>query len=321
MKTALESLRRGLAAVALAAVSVGATAQAVSRIIVPFGAGGARELPARAIQGELSKAMSENWIIDYRQGAGGAIGTAYVDRATPDGKTLLMAASSHFVTAAMGAQPPYDPIKDFVPVANIGKQSYVLLVSADLPVKDTAEFIQYVKAHPGKLNYNSAGIASSTHLAMAYFVHSAGLDMQHIPYKSTAEAANEVIGGRGQAVFMPTAGLSAYLQNPRLRVLGVSSARRSTLLPQLPTLAETGLPGYVFESWFGLLAPKGTPPARVEAINAAVNKVVAQKAVADRLHNFGIETAPLSVADFDKVFLADHDLMYRIVRDSGIRRE
>lgn len=321
MKRFLAHLRRGLAALALTAVSAAATAQAVSRIIVPFGAGGARELPARAIQTELSQAMGENWIIDYRQGAGGAIGTAYVDRAAPDGKTLLMAASSHFVTAAMGAQPAYDPIRDFVPVANIGKQSYVLLVGADVPAKNLAEFVRYAKAHPGKLNYNSAGIASSTHLAMAYLMHTAGIDLAHIPYKSTAEAANEVIGGRGQTVFMPTAGLSAYLQNPKLRVLGISSARRSTLLPQLPTLAESGLPGYVFESWFGLLAPHGTPPARVEAINAAVNKVVAQKAVADRLHNFGIETAPLSVADFDKLFLADHDLMARIVHDSGIQRQ
>jgi tripartite-type tricarboxylate transporter receptor subunit TctC len=309
-----------LLALSLGAASVAASAETIGRIIIPFGAGGARELPARAIQNELSQATGQNWIVDYRPGAGGAIGASFVARAKPDGTTLLMAASSHFVTAAVGAQPFYDPIKDFVPVADIGKQSYALLVSSQLPVKNLAEFIQYAKAHPG-INYNSAGIASSTHLAMANFARVAGLKMEHIPYKSTAEAANDVIAGRGQAVFMPTAGLLAYAANPALRLLGISSPRRSPLLQQVPTLSEAGLPGFVFESWFGLLAPKGTPPATVATLNAAVNKVLAQKAVADRLRNFGLEPDPSSVADFDKLFLADHDLMFRIVRDSGVKRD
>ena len=313
-----------LGAMALAAVATGVHAQsgsAVARIIVPFAPGGAREMPARAIQNELNKALGQNWIVDNKPGAGGAIGTAFVAHSAPDGKTLLMAASSHFVTAAMGAKPFYDPIKDFVPLANIGKQSYVLFVNAELPVKNLSDFIRYAKANPGALNYNSAGIASSTHLAMAYLVRSAGIDMLHIPFKGTAEAANDVSGGRGHAVIMPTAGVGPYLQDKRLRVIGITSAKRSELLPQLPTLAEGGLPGYVFESWFGLLAPKGTPAATVEGINAAVNKVIAQPEVAERLHKMGIETAYLNVEGFNKLFLADRDLMYRIVKESGIQRE
>ncbi len=297
------------------------SANAVSRIIVPFAPGGAREMPARAIQNELNKALNQNWIIENKPGAGGAIGTAYVAQAAPDGKTLVMAASSHFVTAAMGAKPFYEPTKDFVPVANIGKQSYVLFVNAALPVKNLAEFIRHAKANPGTLNYNSAGIASSTHLAMAYLVRAAGLEMVHIPFKGTAEAANDVSGGRGHAVFMPTAGIGPYLQDTRLRVLGITAGKRSALLPQVPTLAEAGLAGYLFESWFGLLAPKGTPAATVESLNEAVNKVVAQPEVAERLQKLGIETAPLSVEAFNKVFLADRDLMFRIVKESGITRE
>jgi tripartite-type tricarboxylate transporter receptor subunit TctC len=318
------ALRRLLGALVLAALCVNVHAQsgnAVSRIIVPFAPGGAREMPARAIQNELNKALGQNYIIDNKPGAGGAIGTAFVAQSAPDGKTLLMAASSHFVTAAMGAKPFFEPIKDFVPVANIGKQSYVLFVNATLPVKNLAEFIGYAKSHPGELNYNSAGIASSTHLAMAYLLRSAGIDMVHIPFKGTAEAANDVSGNRGHAVIMPTAGVGPYLQDVRLRVIGITSAKRSVLLPQLPTLAEGGLPGYFFESWFGLLAPKGTPPATVERINHAVNQVVAQPEVAERLHKLGIETADLNVEGFNKLFLADRDLMVRIVKESGITRD
>lgn len=145
--------------------------------------------------------------------------------------------------------------------------------------------------------------------------------MVHIPFKGTAEAATDVSGGRGHAVTMPTAGIGPYLQDTRRRAIGITSARRSPLLPQLPTLAEAGLPPYVFESWFGLLAPKGPPPATVDKINAAVNKVIVEPEVADRLHKLGIETGFLNAAGFNKLFLTDRDLMYRIVKESGITRE
>lgn len=293
----------------------------VSSIIVPFAAGGARELPARAIQQELSKELGQNWIIESKPGAGGAIGTVAVARAAPDGRTLLMAASSHFVTAALGARPFYEPIKDFVPVANIGNQNYVLIISAALPVKTTAEFVRYAKSNPGVLNYGSAGIGSSTHLAMAYFAKFAGIEMQHVPYKGTAEAVTGMIAGQGHAVIVPTAGVAAYLQESRLRVIGLTGAKRSALLPQIPTVAEGGLPGFVFESWFGLLAPAGTPSATVERINAAVNKVIAFKEVEARLEKLGIDSGQLSVEGFNKVFVADRDLMTRIVKDTGLKRD
>ena len=293
----------------------------VSRIIVPFAAGGAREMPARAIQQELSQETGQNWIIESKPGAGGAIGTSFVSKAAPDGRTLLMAASSHFVTSAMGARPFYEPVKEFAPVANIGNQSYVLMVNAGVPAKTTAEFIQYAKSKPGVLNYNSAGVGSSTHLAMAYFAKTADLDMVHVPYKGTAEAVTDVSGGRGNAVIVPTAGVGVYLQDTRLRIIGITSKRRSALLPNVPTLAESGLSGFHFESWFGLLAPAATPIAIQEKLNAAVNKIILNKDVKERLLALGMESPQLNLEAFNKVFLADRDLMTRIVKETGITRD
>ena len=293
----------------------------VSRIIVPFAAGGAREMPARAIQQELSQETGQNWIIESKPGAGGAIGTSFVSKAAPDGRTLLMAASSHFVTSAMGARPFYEPVKEFAPVANIGNQSYVLMVNAGVPAKTAAEFIQYAKSKPGVLNYNSAGVGSSTHLAMAYFAKTADLDMVHVPYKGTAEAVTDVSGGRGNAVIVPTAGVGVYLQDTRLRIIGITAKKRSTLLPNVPTLAESGLSGFQFESWFGLLAPAATPIAIQEKLNAAVNKIILNKDVKERLLALGMDSPQLNLEAFSKVFLADRDLMTRIVKETGITRE
>lgn len=293
----------------------------VSRIIVPFAAGGAREMPARAIQQELSQETGQNWIIESKPGAGGAIGTSFVSKAAPDGKTLLMAASSHFVTSAMGARPFYEPVKEFAPVANIGNQSYVLMVNAGVPAKTAAEFIQYAKSKPGVLNYNSAGVGSSTHLAMAYFAKTADLDMVHVPYKGTAEAVTDVSGGRSNAVIVPTAGVGVYLQDTRLRIIGITSKKRSALLLNVPTLAESGLSGFQFESWFGLLAPAATPIAIQEKLNAAVNKIIVNKDVKERLLALGMESPQLNLEAFNKVFLADRDLMTKIVKETGITRD
>jgi len=293
----------------------------VSRIIVPFAAGGAREMPARAIQQELSQETGQNWIIESKPGAGGAIGTAFVSKASPDGKTLLMAASSHFVTSAMGARPFYEPVKEFAPVANIGNQSYILMVNSSVPAKTAAEFIQYAKSKPGVLNYNSAGVGSSTHLAMAYFAKTAEIDMVHVPYKGTAEAVTDVSGGRGNAVIVPTAGVGVYLQDTRLRVIGITAKKRSPLLPNVPTLAESGLSGFNFESWFGLLAPAATPLAIQEKINAAVNKIILNKDVKERLLALGLDSPQLNLEAFNKVFLADRDLMTKIVKETGITRD
>ena len=312
-----------LSLAALACVTSGAAmAQAhVTRIIVPFAAGGAREALARTFYTELGTELQRTFIVESKGGAGGAIGTMAVARAEPDGRTLLMAASSHFVTAQLSAKPAYEPVQDFVPVANIGTQSYVLMISAALPAKNLKEFLALAKAKPGTFNYASAGIGSSTHLAMAYLLNVADVDAVQIPFKSTQEAANEVSAGRVQAVIVPNAGIAPYVQDPKLRIVGVTSSKRSALLPNVPTIAEAGLPAYVFESWFGLLAPAKTPKATVEQLNAAVAKVLALDVVKERLSNQGVQTQAMNTAEFTKVFLADRELMARVVKSSGLKAE
>lgn len=308
---------------ALASVlSSAAMAQAnVSRIVVPFAAGGARETLARTFYTELGAELGRTIIVESKGGAGGAIGTTFVARAEPDGRTLLMAASSHFVTAQIAAKPAYEPVQDFVPVANIGTQSYVLMISAALPAKNLKEFVALAKSKPGVFNYGSAGIGSSTHLAMAYLLNVADVDVVHVPFKSTQEAANEVSAGRVQAVIVPNAGIGPYVQEPKLRIIGVTSTKRSALLPNVPTIAEAGLPSYAFESWFGLLAPAKTPKAEVEKINAAVAKVLELDVVKQRLATQGVQTDAMTTAEFGKVFLADRDLMVKVVKSSGLKAE
>src|SRR5499427_5669865 len=222
----------------LAALPLLAQAQ-VTRIVVPFAAGGAREVLARTFYSELGAALGTTMIIDNRPGAGGAIGTSYVAKAAPDGRTLIFAASSHNLTALLGATPAYDPIRDFAAVANVGMQSYALMISASVPAKTTADLIAYAKANPGKLNYSSAGHGSSTHVAMAYFASLAGLSMVHIPFKSSQDAVNDVLAARSHAVIVPNVGAIPYVKDARIRILGVTSLERSPFLPGVPPVAAT----------------------------------------------------------------------------------
>ena len=310
----------------------------VLRIVVPFGAGGARDVLLRAFHTELGAALGQSVIVDNRPGAGGATGTAAVARAEPDGNTLIFAASSHHVTALLNPNAQYDPLRDFAAVANIGMQSYVLLASAQQssqnrsqshsPGSALADFIRDAKAQPGKLNYTSAGIGSSTHLAMAYFNSLAGLDLVHIPHKSTQDAIVDVLAGRAHAVMVPNVGALPYLKDNRLRILGVTSRLPSRFLPGVPGLAQAAqtaslgaLSAYVFDSWFGLLAPAKTPRAVIERINTEVAKLLAQPVIAERLAAQGVERAPLAPAEFDKLVRADHEAMARVVKSAGAQTQ
>ena len=302
---------------ALAAPAAAQPGGKVMRIVVPFAAGGAREVLARTFYSELGAALGQTAIIDNRPGAGGAIGTASVARAAPDGQTLIFAASSHNVTALLGANPPYDPIRDFAAVANIGMQSYVLMASAAVPARTVAELLKYARANPGKLNYASAGHGSSSHLAMAYFAALAGLDMVHIPFKSTQDANNDVLAARSHAVIVPNVGAIPFAKDDRIRLLGVTSRARSTFLPQVPAIAASGVPGYEFDSWFGLLAPARTPRPVIERINAEVAKLLGNPVILGRLASQGVEPRPLSPGAFEKLISEDHEDMAKVVKAVG----
>jgi tripartite-type tricarboxylate transporter receptor subunit TctC len=308
-----------LAALACSALPAPALAQAggkVIRIVVPFAAGGAREVLARSFHSELALALGQPVIIDNRPGAGGAIGTASVARAAPDGATLVFAASSHNITALLSANAPYDPIRDFAAVAHIGMQSYVLMTSAQLPARSVAGLVRYAQTNPGKLNYASAGHGSSSHLAMAYLAKLAGIDMVHIPFKSTQDANTDVLAGRSHALIVPNAGALPFLKDERIRLLGVTSPGRSPFLPDLPAIAED-IPGYEFDSWFGLLAPARTPKAVIERINAAVAKLLRNPVILERLAAQGVEPRPLSPEAFTKLVRDDYEEMAKLVKTVG----
>jgi tripartite-type tricarboxylate transporter receptor subunit TctC len=304
---------------ALILVMGGARAQQVVHLVVPFAAGGVQDIVARSLNAELGAALGRNVIVENRAGAGGTIGAATVAKSAPDGQTLILAAASHTIAGSLYAKLPYDPLKDFTPIAHIGNVDYVLLASSTVPAKSLAEFLAYAKANPGKLNYASAGNGSATHLSMAYFCAMAGIEMVHVPFKATGEAVNEVLAGRAQAVIAANIGAIPYVNDARVRALASTGARRSKFLPQLATVDEAGVRGYQFDSWMGLLGPAGVPPQTVDALNAAVAKLLKDPVILERLDKQGVVPQAMSPQAFGELLRADYAKMARVVKLSGAR--
>ncbi len=314
--------RLGIAlAVSLLASGAALAQQRVIRIVVPFGPGAVQDTIARTFNNELGVALGASVIVENRAGAGGTIGTAQVAKAAPDGNTLVLAAASHTLAGHMYSKLGYDPIKDFVGVTYLGNSGYVIAAPGNLGVNNLADYVKLIKSQPGKLNYASAGNGSATHLGMASFLSKAGGEMQHIPMKSTGDAVNEVLAGRVQGVVPAVIGVVPFKQDARIKLLAYTGTSRSRFLPDLPTAAEAGVPGYKFDSWIGLLAPAGTPRAEVDKINTALQKVLADPAVAQRFVNLGVETAVMGVDDFAKLLKADMETAGAIVKASGAKVE
>jgi len=313
-------LNSAVAGVMLLAIQM-AQAQSTKtiRIVVPFAAGGVQDILARSMSVEMGQALGQTVIIENRAGAGGTIGNSYVAKAEADGSVMVMAAASHNIAGSLYTKLNYDPQKDFAPLAHVGSASYVLMIHPDVPAKTVAEYIRYAKANPGKLNYATAGVGSATHLSMAYFNGMAGIDVVHVPLKATGEAINEVISGRAQAVIAASIGALAFTKDSRIRLLGVTSLKRSKYLPDLPSIAESGLPGYEFDSWFGLLGPSATPAAEATRINNAMAKLLKDPVILERLDKQGIEPRALSNTDFSKLLSADYVRMAAVVKASGAK--
>ncbi|HUQ25029.1 MAG TPA: tripartite tricarboxylate transporter substrate binding protein [Burkholderiales bacterium] len=301
-------------------VSFSAAAQTV-RIVVPFAAGGVQDIIARSISNEFGAKIGRTVIVENRTGAGGTIGNASVAKSAPDGTTLLLAAASHTITGHVYAKLPYHPLRDFTAVAHIGNVDYVLMINGELPVKTVSEFIAHVKASPGKFNFASAGTGSATHLSMAYFSNLAGVEMVHIPFKATNEAVQEVLVGRAHAVMASTIGALPFARDARVKMLGVSGAKRSRFAPELPTIAEAGLRGYEFDSWIGLLGPAGMPKATLEQMNGAIADLLKDPAILDRLAKQGVEPSALSPEAFTRLLESDFARMERVVKAAGARIE
>jgi len=308
-------------AVLLLGLQTNAFAQRVIRIVVPFGPGAVQDTVARTFSNELGQLLGATVVIDNRAGAGGTIGTASVAKSAPDGNTLVMAAASHTLAGHMYAKRGYDPIKDFAPVSMLGYSGYVIAAPASMGVSNLADYIRLVKSKPKQLNYASAGNGSATHLGMASFLAKAGLEMQHIPMKSTGDAVNEVLADRVQGVTGATIGLVGFRQDSRVKLLAYTGSKRSKFLPDVPTVSESGLTGFRFDSWFGLLAPAGTPKVEIDKINAAFQKAIADPAVQDRLARVGLEVSTASPEEFLAILRADWESAAAIVKASGARVE
>ena len=301
------------------AIAAPACAERVIRIVVPFGAGAVQDTVARTFSAELGQILGASVIVENRAGAGGTVGTAAVARAAPDGNTLVLAAASHTLAGHLYAKLPYDPIKDFAGVSLLGYIGYVIAAPPSMGVNNLADYIKAVKAKPRQLNYASAGNGSATHLGMASFLSKAGLEMEHIPFKSTGEAVNEILADRLQGVTAATIGVMGFRQDPRIKLLAYTGATRSKFLPELPTVAEAGLPGYRFDSWIGLLAPAGTPKAELDRINQAVQKVLSDPAMNERFVRIGVETTTASADEFQQILKTDWVNAGVIVKASGAK--
>lgn len=308
-------------AVLVAASTSPAFAQRVIHLVVPFGPGAVQDTVARTFNAELGQILGATVVVENKPGAGGTVGTGFVAKSPPDGNTLVLAAASHTLGGHLYSKLGYDPIKDFVGVSFIGNSGYVIAAPGNLGVNTLAEYVKYIKSKPGQLNYASAGNGSATHLGMAFFLARAGAEMQHVPMKSTGDAVNEVLAGRVQGVTSALIGLTAFKQDPRIKLLAYTGTTRSKFLPDLPTVGEAGVAGYKFESWIGVLAPAGLPRAELEKLNAAINKALSLPEVQERLTRLGVEAGTMGADDFQKLLRADWDNAGAIVKASGARIE
>jgi tripartite-type tricarboxylate transporter receptor subunit TctC len=259
----------------------------------------------RVVAPRLSERLGQQLVVDNRGGANAIIGTEIAARAAPDGYTILIVPAGHAITPSVMRKLPYDSVKDFASIGLIGNGAYVLVVNPALPAKTVSEFVALAKARPGQLNYASTGYGNATHLAAELFKVLAGIDMVGVNYKGGGPALTDLIGGQISAFFSGVASGSAQIKAGKVRALGVTTARRTAALPDVPTIAEAGVPGYEFDGWYGLLAPAATPPGIIARLNRDLAALISSTEMKERLLAAGVDARASSPAEF-------HD---RIVRD------
>ena len=314
---------RWVAAVLLAAFAGSAAAQYPGKpihIVVPSAPGDGSDLTARLISDKLSTALGQPVIIDNKLGAGGVVGTEFAARQPPDGYTLIMAnAGSHAINAALYSKLSYDPAKDFAAVALVAVSPNMMSVNPSLPVKSVGEFIAYAKAHPGTINYASGGNGSSAHLSAELFKSMTGVQMNHVPYKGSTPALTDLIGGQVQVMIGNLPPMLPHVKSGKLRALAVTTAKRYPGLPDVPTVAESGLTGFETVAWFGLFAPAGTPKDIVNRLNREVNAIAALPEVRERLLGLGMQPVLGTPEEFTARQTADIAKWKKVVAESGAR--
>jgi len=290
-------------------------------LIVPFPPGGGNDTVARAIAQQISPELGQPVVIDNKPGAGGAVGAELAAKSAPDGYTLFLAGVGSHVVNPNVHKVPYDPVKDFAPITLIASAPSVLVVNPKVPAQNIAEFTAYARANPGKLNYASNGAGSAAQLAAAMYETMAGVKMVHVPYKGIAPALTDLLGGEVQLMFGTVVALVPHIQAGKLRALAVTGKKRSALLPDVPTLRESGLPEYEAGSWYGIEAPAGTPRPIIEQLNAVIVKALRQPDVAKRLATEGAEVIGSTPEEFGAHIKAEVERVGRIVRAAGIKAE
>ena len=309
-----------------AAICVPLPAQAQSyparpiRFVVPYPPGGPLDTVARLLAQKVGESVKQPVVVDNKPGAGGNIGADIVAKSPADGYTILMGAvATHAINPTLYANIPYDPVKDFAPVTQVASTPNVLVVHPSVPAATVKEFIAHAKSNPGRLNFGSGSTGSAGHLAGELFKAMAGIDMTHVPYKGAAPAMQDLVGGRIQLMFDNLASSLGQVRAGKVRALAVTTAKRTPLAPELPTVAESGLPGFDISTWFGVFAPAGTPREALDRLHAEFTRALAAPDVREKMLNLGAEPVGSNPEEFAAYIRAEAQKYARVIRASGAR--
>jgi len=287
------------------------------RIVIPLSPGGTTDVPGRIIAQKLSETLGQQFFVENRAGAGGTIGTDYVAKSKPDGYTLLLTASPFVIAPHVYKNIPYNALADFEPVIRIASGPYVLVVHPSLGVNSVKELIALAKKEPGKIDFASSGNGGAQHLVTELFMYMTGIKLNHVPYKGSGPAQQDLMSGIIKVSFVGTPIAIPHMKSGRLKALGVSTAKRSPEIPEVPTIAEAGVPGYEAIVWIGMLAPAGTPREIVARLNGEIGRLIRTDDVKRLLAPTGMEPDPDTPAQFGAYLKADYDKWGKVVRDSG----
>ncbi|QET06655.1 tripartite tricarboxylate transporter substrate binding protein [Cupriavidus pauculus] len=290
-------------------------------LVVPFAAGGTTDIVGRAVGQKLGEALGQPVVVDNRPGAGGTLGAANVARAQPDGYTFLLATIAHTMAPGIYKSLPYDFQKDLEPIGMVASTPNVLIVNEQIPVKTVQELIAYIKAHPGKVNYGSAGIGSTEHLSGELFRSATGTDISHVPYKGGAPMMTDIIAGQIQMAIETSPSANPHIKSGKVRALAVTSARRSAAYPGVPTVAESGVPGYEVVTWYALMAPRGTPDAIKQRAGAELAKVLKQPDVVKRFDEQGVTAGDMNAPQLAAFIKTETTKWIKVAKDSGAKAE
>jgi tripartite-type tricarboxylate transporter receptor subunit TctC len=292
------------------------------RVLIPWPAGGSNDVVGRIVMQKVSEALGQQFVVDNRGGAAGSIGADVVAKAPADGYTIMVHSTTHVGNAHIyGKKLAYDTMKDFTGVGMLSAQPGVLTVHPSLPVKTAREFIVLAKSRPGQINYSSSGNGSAPHLQMALLISMTGINITHVPYKGGAPQVTALMAGETQASFATVGTVINHIRNGKLRALGLGSTKPSKALPGVPTIADSGVPGYDMSPWIGVFVPAGTPKAIIDRLNVEINKALALPDVVQKLENQALDPAPSTVDQFNAILKTDYDKYGKLIKLTGAKIE